>query len=178
MTAIQRHIVSGILLIFILAMSVSAQERVGERLYEYEFRGESLVKVLDHIALDTNIDLVYDPMLVNGIYVYQRIRQHSIPGLLSQLLSEYGLDYITLSSGTIVVISSSRDLPAYGEISGKIVDAVTGDPLPGATILIADAGGGTMSNRMGNFKIPNVITGKHQIIISTSDTHLNTEPLR
>ncbi len=165
MAAIQRHIVSGILLILVLALSVSAQES-GERLYEYEFRGESLVEVLDYIALDTNIDLVYDPQFVNGIYVYQRIRQHSIPDLLSQLLSEYGLDYITLSSGTIVVISSSRDLPAYGEISGKIVDAVTGDPLPGATILIADAGGGTMSNRMGNFKIPNVITGKHQIIIS------------
>lgn len=165
MTAIQRHIVSGILLLLILAMSVSAQES-GERLYEYEFRGESLVEVLDHIVLDTNIDLVYDPLLVNRIYVYQRIRQHSIPGLLSQLLSEYGLDYITLSSGTMVIVKSPREEPAYGIIAGKIVDNETGEPLPGASIMLADASGGTSSNRAGFFSLNKVMSGTHQVIVS------------
>lgn len=159
------HIITVVLLFTALSKTASGQDS-SEKSYEYEFRGESLVEVLDRIVIETDIDLVYDPQLINGINVYQRIKQQSITALLSQLLSEYKLDYITLSSGTMVIVKSPREEPAYGIIAGKIVDNETGEPLPGASIMLADASGGTSSNRAGFFSLNKVMSGTHQVIVS------------
>lgn len=165
MTVIRNHIVLGAVLFLLICQSTTAQDH-SDQSFTFEFRGETLVEVLDHIARETEIDLIYDPELVRGIYVYQRLQKHTVTELLSRLLKEYHLDYITLSSGTMVIVRSPRENPAFGTIAGKIVDVETGEPLPGASIMLADASGGTMSNRTGFFSLNRVMSGTHHIIIS------------
>jgi hypothetical protein len=149
----------------LISIPLSAQDQSQQPLV-FEFRGETMVEALNQIVLETDIDLVYDPELVRNIYVYQRMQHQSIPALLGDLLSKYRLDYITLSSGTIIIVRSTHETPAYGTISGKIVDMETGEPLPGASVMLADASGGTSTNRTGYFSINRVISGTHHLIIS------------
>lgn len=144
----------------------------------YEFRGEPLDEVLDRIARDTETDLVYDPELVKGIEIYKRVRNETVQGLLSSILSDHNLDYLTLSTGTVVIIRMAGESPGYGTLSGTIVDSQSGEPLPGATILLAEASGGTSAGLAGQFSINRMITGEHTIIISFVGYQAVTKTIR
>lgn len=132
----------------------------------YEFSGESLTDALDQIIKRADIDLVYDPGITEGIHIYKRIRSENTEDLLKQLLEDHELDYIILSSGTYVIVKSARGGPFYGTFAGKVVDSETGEPLPGATVMLADASGGTSTNQSGNFSINKLLTGRHEIVFS------------
>ncbi len=159
------HIVLLTLVLGFSSAIVIAQDSTSDS-YVFEFRGEKMAVVLDHIARNSELDLVYDPELVEGITVYKRLRHQNQRDLLSDLLNDYRLDYITLSSGTIVIVRIAEEGPSYGTYAGKIVDNETGEPLPGATVLLADASGGTSTNHSGTFSMNRVMSGSYQIIIS------------
>ena len=63
-------------------------------------------------------------------------------------------------------------------IKGKVIDADTRQPLPGANIIIAntDPLQGTVTDEDGNFKLPPVIPGRYTLIISFTGYHLLTIP--
>lgn len=151
-------------LTFALSRTATGQE--GRKNITFEFRGESLSVALDQIISKTDIDLVYDPQLTKNVNIYKRISAQNADELLRLLLKDHQLDYITLSSGTYVIVKSVKEGPIYGTFAGKVVDARTGEPLPGATVMLADASGGTSTNRSGNFSINKLLTGTHQIIFS------------
>ncbi|CAN5238686.1 carboxypeptidase-like regulatory domain-containing protein [soil metagenome] len=154
-----------ILASLVCPVEVLAQHPSGET-FSYEFRGEPLDMVLDRVARDTGTDLVYDPLLVSGAEVYKRLNNQTVQGILRMVLTEHGLDYLTLSSGTIVIVRVAAEDPAYGTFSGTIVDSRTGEPLPGATIMLADASGGTSAGRTGNFSMSRLMNGEHTITFS------------
>lgn len=149
----------------VCSFSAMAQHS-GSDTYSFEFRGEPLERVLDTIARDTGIDLVYDPDLVRGAVVYKRITQANLKRLLQLVLADHSLDYLTLSSGTIVIVRMASENPAFGVLSGRVVDQRTGEPLPGATVMLADASGGTSTGRAGNFSLPGLMSGEHTITFS------------
>ncbi|NBC04513.1 MAG: hypothetical protein GVY20_12515 [Bacteroidetes bacterium] len=146
--------------------SVSVGQDSQKEIVSFEFSGESLSEALDQIIKKTDIDLVYDPQITEGIYVYERINPKNTDELLTQLLEDHELDYIILSSGTYVIVKSSRGGPFYGTFAGKVVDSETGEPLPGATVMLADASGGTSTNHSGNFSINKLLSGTHRITFS------------
>ncbi len=145
-----------------LTIAQDSQNEMGP----FEFKGESLSEALDHIIKKTDIDLVYDPQLTAGIHIYERINPKNTDDLLKRLLDDHELDYIILSSGTYVIVKSARGGPFYGTFAGKVVDSETGEPLPGATVMLADASGGTSTNQSGNFSINKLLTGRHEIVFS------------
>lgn len=148
-----------------LSLESVAQE-LQQEITSFEFSGESLSEALDQIIKRTDIDLVYDPEITEGIHVYERIKPENTEQLLTKLLEDHELDYIILSSGTYVIVKSARGGPFYGTFAGKVVDSETGEPLPGATVMLADASGGTSTNRSGNFSINKLLTGTHRITFS------------
>lgn len=141
-------------------------QNVQEDALSYDFRGESLDLVLDRIARDANIDLVYDPDLVRGAKVFKRVENEMLSGLLQTILADHNLDYLTLSSGTIVIVRRVEEAPAHGTLSGIIRDRRTGEPLPGATVMFVDASGGTITGRSGYFSLNKIISGEHTLIFS------------
>ena len=161
-----------LLILFLTAAdTLMAQQDTRDR-YEFEFRGVPMNEVLDRLAYSMDLDLIYDPDLVKKVTVYKRIKAQEVHSMLQSLLHEYNLDFITLSSGTIVIVRSTLESPSKGIFSGKITDKNTGEPLHGATIMLADASGGTSTSASGNFSIPGLISGSHEIIIS----YLGYEP--
>jgi hypothetical protein len=164
-----------ILLIFAIPCELYSQENnTGRKLYTFEFTGEPLASALELIVGETDADLIYDPNIVEGIHIYERITSKPVNEILTQILRNSGLDYIILSSGTYVIVRSSMIASKYGSITGKISDAETGEPLPGAHIMLADASGGTSSNTTGHFNLNRMLTGEYEIIFS----YLGYEPIR
>lgn len=53
-----------------------------------------------------------------------------------------------------------------GKISGKVMDAQTGEPLPGANVLIKGTGIGASTDLDGRYSIENVPTGADTIRVS------------
>jgi iron complex outermembrane recepter protein len=62
----------------------------------------------------------------------------------------------------IISISFAQDIKK-NQLSGRITDVKTGEPLAGASILIADSKNGTFSDSLGNYVIDNIPLG-HTII--------------
>ncbi|REL29189.1 carboxypeptidase-like regulatory domain-containing protein [Rhodohalobacter sp. SW132] len=165
MKLLRIYIVLAVSALSVFSVPAAAQDSDPVR-FSFDFRGESLETVLDRIAREAEIDLVYDPDIIRGAEVYQRVQNLEIRDLLRSVLSAHGLDFLTLSSGTIVIVTVAAEDPAYGVFTGKVVDGRTGHPLPGATVMLADASGGTSTGQSGNFAISRLISGEYTIIFS------------
>lgn len=52
-------------------------------------------------------------------------------------------------------------------ITGKVVDRVSGQPVPGTSVFISNTSNGTVSGKEGDFILNNVPAGKYELIISS-----------
>ncbi|MDZ7717226.1 MAG: TonB-dependent receptor [Balneolaceae bacterium] len=145
--------------------NLNAQNSDSDR-YTFEFSGIELFDALKTIANSTEADIVFDPAILEDFYIYERIKNKTIEQILTTVLNGSGLDYLVLSSGTYVIIRTTKRMPEYGTFAGKIFDAQTGEVLPGATVMLADASGGTSSNHNGYFSLGKLKTGTYDIIFS------------
>ena len=59
-----------------------------------------------------------------------------------------------------------RAQQTVGSISGTVVDAETGDPLIGATVMVAGLALGAMADLEGSYLIRNVPAGRHAVVVS------------
>ncbi|MXY84300.1 MAG: carboxypeptidase-like regulatory domain-containing protein, partial [Gemmatimonadetes bacterium] len=66
---------------------------------------------------------------------------------------------------TLLVVYPITAQPA-AQLSGKITDAVSGEPLPGANIRLVDTLLGAVTDLAGQFVLPAVPAGTHQVEIS------------
>lgn len=170
----QKHL-PILLLLLSLTLSASALARqADERTYTFEFQGTELADALKEISNTSSTDLVFDPDILGDSVVYKRIRNQPIDTVLRDVLDGTGLDFIILSSGTYVIIRSAREASRYGTFSGKVTDQRTGEPLPGATIMLADASGGVSSNPSGYFSMGKLVSGTYDIIFS----YVGYEPVK
>lgn len=156
------------ILLCVISGAVNAQQvtNAGDQLYSFEFSGEKLSDALKKIVAVSGVDLIYDPTIVDDKIIYARVRNKDIHAVLTSVLTGTGLDFIILSTGTYVIVMSSLKEPAKGSISGRIMDANTREPLPGATVMLADASGGTASNMAGHFNLNSLLPGSHELIFS------------
>jgi hypothetical protein len=159
------NITIGFLILLILPFALQAQDQRADR-FSFNFKGEPLAQALETVARETGIDMVYDPKIVQGIEVYQRIRRESVPNILNRILKGSPLDFVTLSSGTVVIVETVREPVSYGSYNGKVIDRQTGEALPGASVMFANASGGTSAGPSGTFSLPRLVTGTYTIIFS------------
>ena len=162
--------------LFFRVYPAEAQERIRsvDYRYSFSFSATPLSEALENIAASAGVNLIFDPELVANQFVYSRVRGNTINDLLSVLFDRKDLDYIILSSGTYVVVKSARAASSFGSLTGQVVDAQTGEPLMGATVMIADASAGTVTNRSGQFSLGGIISGEQELIFS----YLGYEPVR
>ncbi|NBC65623.1 MAG: hypothetical protein GVY07_08240 [Bacteroidetes bacterium] len=155
--------------------TAAAQVQVSDSTtYTVEYSGIEMYEALQDIAEKASIDIVVDPDIIENLYVYKRIIDQPFYQLLSEILEGSGLDFVVLSSGTVVVIRSTRLSPEYGTLGGQIVDAATGESLPGATVMLANASGGTSSNQNGYYSLGRLKSGSYDLLFS----YVGYKPLR
>jgi len=121
---------------------------------------------LEQLVDLTGISLVYSSQVVRGRTTVCRAEDASPEELLRCVTRGAGLDFYRLSSGTYVVITGPEALPAFGSLSGQILDAVTGEPVPAASVELADGSRTVRTNAAGLFLLPGLLPGPHQLLIS------------
>ena len=65
-----------------------------------------------------------------------------------------------------LLLSQTVSAQGTGIIKGHVADKLTGDPLVGANVIVAQTNLGAASDLEGNFRIPKVSAGTRQIVIS------------
>lgn len=145
---------------------VSAQKQPPQQQYTYIARGMSLDYSLQKLVKKTHIDLIYDPQLMNDHTVFVAAEKAEPEEILRLILKGSGLDFIQLSSGTYVLVTDSKEKQALGLLAGKVIDKITGEPLDGAHVMLADASTGTATNRSGYFRIPKLEPGPHEVTVT------------
>lgn len=140
--------------------------------YDLALRDVPVSVALEDLVSMTGIALVYSSEVVVGKRTVCRADDSTPEDLLRCIVGGAGLDFYRLSSGTYVVISGPHALPAYGALSGQVLDGITGEPLPRAAIELADGSGRAISNGAGMFLLPRLLPGPHVLRVS----HLGYSP--
>lgn len=158
---------AGFLAITVLWMATSVpahgQTEGGDR-YTMMFRGVPLSKALVRIVETTPANLIYDSELVKGQRVYCSVESASVSAVLRCVLADAPIDFYQTSSGTYVLTRSPRQPPRRGHLTGRVVDAKTGEPLPDAHVLLAAANTGVATNPAGRFRLPDLTAGPHRVV--------------
>lgn len=134
--------------------------------HDLSLRNVPVATALEELVSRTGISLVYASEVVRGKRTVCRVEGAGPEELLRCVVTGAGLDFYRLSSGTYVVISGPEALPAYGSVSGQIVDAITGEPLPDASVELADGSLGARTNGAGMFVLARLLPGPHQLLVS------------
>lgn len=130
------------------------------------FRGVPLNEALPRLAKMTGIDLAYPSGLTEGRRAFCRTRSADPEALLTCVLKGTGVDYVRSSGATYVLFEQLRGSSRHGRVIGTVVDATTGEPLPQANVLLADASTGTTTNTSGHFHFGRVLSGMHRVVVS------------
>ena len=146
--------------------------------YTYALVGVPLPEVLERIIDETRLSLVYESDLVVGRTTFCKAEQVSPEQLLSCILQGTGLDYVQLSSGTYVLRRDVRTKPLYARLNGQVVDAETGRPLAGASVLLAEGQSGTATNEDGRFAFAQIKPGPHRLVVTHVGYHDAADTVR
>lgn len=127
-----------------------------------------LADVLIELATRLNEDLLFDPQLVAGHHTPHRpISQRPFETQLQALLRPTRLTYHRLSSGSYVIVArDGPTTPIDGRIAGRVIDKLTGEPLPGAHVLLADVASGTATDAAGLFTFSALEAGRYRVSAS------------
>lgn len=147
------------------ATAAYAQDGSSEE-FDLVIRGVPLSRALEQLAFTTGIDLVYTSDAVAGKVSYCSGRNLPADELLSCVLKGSDLDYVRSSSGAYVLFEAVATAPRFGHLAGRIIDADTGEPLPYANVLLADAQTGTSTNESGLFSIASLLSGPHRVVVT------------
>jgi len=140
--------------------------------YTTVLRNVPLDEALQRFVEITEADLGYANALVEDRYTYCRIRDATTEQLLQCILDATDVDYVRTSGGSYVLVAAFQASDAKGRLTGTVVDAETGMPLPDANVLLADASAGRATNEAGRFHFGPLLAGEHQVVV----TYVGYEP--
>ena len=146
--------------------------------YTLMLRGVPLNQALEELVRMGEIDLIYSSALTEGKLVYCDGRELGVEPLLRCILAGSGLDFVRTSAGTYVVVDARRARAQVGDLAGRIVDRSTGEPLPNANVLLADASVGTTSNDAGFFHFSSLVSGWHRILVTYVGYEMGLDSVR
>jgi TonB-linked SusC/RagA family outer membrane protein len=113
----------------------------------------------DFTALNKNVTLSVDDKDINYI--------------LDQLLAQSFVTYKIFENNVVVITPKIKDFAKQHVVQGKVTDAETGEPLPGATVLEKGTTNGTVTDLQGNYSIS--IGSPDAILVFSYIGYLNEE---
>ncbi|MEL6616869.1 MAG: carboxypeptidase regulatory-like domain-containing protein, partial [Bacteroidota bacterium] len=129
-------------------------------------RGVPAREALARLAQTGTIDLVYDTRLVRNTRVWCGGTRQRPEAILGCIATGAELDYVRRSSGTYVLVEKVERVPEKGALAGRVVDAVTGEPLPYAHVVLRDAGAGAAADASGAFVVGGIVAGPQTVTAS------------
>ncbi len=81
------------------------------------------------------------------------VREEKIDDILTAILDNSEVTYRILENNVVVITPLTEPLPQQVTVSGKVTDAVTGEPIPGVNIVIEGTLIGTVTGTDGSYTI-------------------------
>ena len=125
-----------------------------------------LSTALDLFIEQAGVNVAVDIDLIEGNKTFCRAVDLKVSEVFRCLLQGSGLDFIRLSSGTFVIVEHVKAPPQWGDLTGRVVDVESGEPLADAHVLMADAGTGDVTNNSGRFAFAGLKPGPYRIVIT------------
>jgi len=143
---------------------VSLQNEVDEDLLTVELEDMKLADALEFIANQANLGLSYNSNLIPDESASLLIEEMPVLQAVNTLLEGTGLTAHYISNGTVISIQEIRSplnrIPAMilnvdrqETVRGTVVDASTGESLPGVNIVVMGTETGTATDLDGNFTL-------------------------
>ena len=161
---------SLVLLLWVAVAAFAAPEAAAQSIRLTAER-TPLEAVLQQLAAQTGIDVVYAQRLVEGRAVSGRYLGDDPEQALGTILRDSGLRAERLRPGQYVIVSAYptpglEPEPYYGTLRGTVVDSETNEVLPGAHVVLAGLGLGTATNPAGYFALPDLPAGAYRVRVS------------
>jgi TonB-linked SusC/RagA family outer membrane protein len=133
------------------------------RRIDVDLYGLALGAALDTISARAGFRIAYNTDVVNrGARVYLRANLITVAAALTDVLSGSGVDVVFNSDGGAALVK--RPLPPpVGTITGVVRDARTGQPVPGATVIIEGSRISGITSSTGVYRIANAPSGARTI---------------
>lgn len=115
-----------------------------------------LVKALKKVEQSKNVTFLYSSGLLEGEKISQKVFESAgLANKLGQLLLDRGLTYIKQGGGTYVIrrLPNLKTVPQKAQVSGTVIDAVSGKPLIGANILVVGTSHGATTDANGKYQL-------------------------
>ncbi len=127
----------------------------------------SVRKVLDEISSMTGVDFSYSESAVPPEKMVSINVQHvTLAEALNQIFDGTDLGWVPLGGYHVVIVERTDDKNGKADIKGKVYDADSKEPLPGATVLVKGTSIGASTDVNGNFVIHGVPSGEQTIAVS------------
>lgn len=151
----------NILLVFLAYNPAFSQEKSG---IFFDLNDQYLNSVLDTLIDEHDLSIVYQDNYLENVKVTAVCNECTPDEAIALLLDQTGLQWTKRENQFIIVTEKGWDEPY--NITGYIIDSVSGEFIPHANISIINTYKGTISNENGFFNIPQVYTEKCSIQVS------------
>lgn len=147
-------------IIICVSCASQAQQSASEVRVNKSFRNTPVTKALKAIQKEYGVTFAYDNALVQNIIVSFDLKDLSITQSLERLLQGTALTFEQVGRH-FVIVPKPRETTHHVErknitISGKVIDAETGETLPQATIRVMNTNIATATNNDGYFSLLNI----------------------
>ncbi len=145
------------LMIFLILVSVfvananTARSQSGK--LTLNFDNASLTEIFEELETQLNIGfLVPSELLKDHRKISLSVKNSSVESILHQILDSSGYDFEFVGKNVVITqIPSSQQRTIKGKITSS-----TGDPIPGATVVLKGSNNGTITDFDGNYVLTNI----------------------
>lgn len=136
-----------------------------ENLMSIQFSNISLNEALEILAAKINVGFSYNPETIPNKKVNFELENVTSYEVIYKLLEGTNLKPILPPTKDVIIISKKEreEDVQTGVFTGRVLDTNTGDPIPGANIIVMGRNMGTSTNVDGEFTISNIPVGLHTI---------------
>ena len=164
-----RSIYSFLVLLFVWGLfseySLAQDNKGKESRYTLDLAGVSLSEAFDSIVELTKINVALDLQLIEGAVSSCTANDLVLEELLACLVEGTNLTITVLPSGTYIV-KQIDVVGTQGELTGRVVDVESGEPLISAHVLLAQANTGDVTNSSGRFSFSRLDPGTYKIAVT------------
>ena len=131
------------------------------------FTDAPIRKVLDKISSMTGVDFSYSDQAVPAdTKVTINVEHVTLAEALNEIFAPTNSSWVAMAGNHIVITERKDDQQGSGNIKGKIYDAESKQPLPGASVLVKGTSIGTSTDLNGDYIVHSVPAGGQLFVIS------------
>ena len=155
-------------LMWLCTVSVSLGQVVDEAnaTYSLDVKGVPLSEAFDRLLDLAKVNIALDLELIAGKESRCAVDDASLEEVLICIVQGTNLEIRKLPTGTYFVVDISEAGNLQGELTGRVVDVESGEPLISAHVLLAQANTGDITNTSGRFSFSRLNPGTYKIAVT------------